>query len=44
MLLHERGYYRERPPHEEILELIEQRFDELHRELEEIKRQVSKPR
>lgn len=27
----------ERPPHEEILELIDRRFDEIKRDLEEIK-------
>jgi hypothetical protein len=37
---HERGYYRDMPPHEEIIEHIDRRFDELMSELAEIKRKL----
>ena len=37
---HERVYRREKLPHEELMELIDRRFDELLRELEEIKRRL----
>ncbi len=39
LLPHERRYY-ESPPHEEIMELMERRFDEIRKELEDIKGQL----
>ncbi len=37
---HERVYYREKAPHEELMELIERRFDEIKSDLEDIKRSL----
>ena len=37
---HERGYFREEPTHVELLELIEKRFEEVQRDLEDIKRKI----
>ena len=37
---HERGYHREEPTHGELLELIERKFEEVQRELEDIKRRL----